>query len=438
MLSALLKMVKEARVAGLIFASAFVLGVSQSNVYPYLSSMVMDLGMTNSRNSTGYYAGLIGSFMSLGKMISSPLWGYFADTYGRRPSTLLGLAAIVITSILFGFSQSYLWALLVRLSLGIFCPLGIIMRSSAGELSDLNQASAMLLIGLGYNLGTVGGHFLGGFLAKPSYFDLDILHTYPYLLPNLCVSAMAFGLLIVCYFHYEETLHESTVSTESLSLNAYIKLLKDPEVRRMFILQCLNNFCQTSMNELYPLWCWAERSHGGLQFNPIQIGATLSASVIVMVMIQQWLYLFMINSKGTLWVCTLGTLMKVPVLMLIPQIIEFESWTWFGLLLGILAWYLFNSQVVTSHNILSNNSVKAADRAKMNGLSQTMSSACKAMAPACIGSMFAWSLEVSVYPVDYHLSFYFLAMLTVVQFLITLNISPSLDSGKSKLKEALL
>lgn len=431
-------MVKEARVAGLIFASAFVLGVSQSNVYPYLSSMVMDLGMTDSRNTTGYYAGLIGSFMSLGKMISSPLWGHFADTYGRRPSTLIGLGAIVVTSILFGFSRSYAWALIVRLSLGMFCPLGIVMRSSAGELSDLSQASTMLLLGLGYNLGTVGGHFLGGFLAKPTYFDLEILHSYPYILPNLACSFLALTLLIVCYFYYEETLQESSVSTESLSISAYVKLLRDPDVRRMFVLQCINNFAQTSMNELYPLWCWAERSHGGLQFNPLQIGATLSVSVIVMVIIQQWLYIFMINIKGCLWVCKFATLLKIPVLVLIPQITNFESWTWLGLLLGILGWYLFNSQVVTSHNILSNNSVKSSDRAKMNGLSQTMSSACKAMAPACIGSMFAWSLEVSQYPVDYHLSFYFLATLTVLQFVLTLKISPMIDSGKSKLKEALI
>jgi hypothetical protein len=294
------------------------------------------------------------------------------------------------------------------------------------------------LIGLGYNLGTVGGHFLGGILSKPSYLDLAVLHSYPYLLPNLACSGLSLTLLVVCYFYYEETLLEPPENTDSFTLKSYLRLLRDPEVRRMFILQCINNFAQTSMNELYPLWCWANRSHGGLEFNPLQIGATLSASVVVAVVIQQWLYLFMFNFKGCIWICKYATLLKVPVLLLIPQITYFESWTWLGLILGILGWYLFNSQVVTSHNILSNNSVKGPDRAKMNGLSQTMSSACKAAAPAVIGSMFAWSLEVSVYPVDYHLSFYFLASLTLLQFFLTLQVSASLDSGKAKLKQSLL
>lgn len=418
----------------LIFAGALVNGFSQTNVYPYLSAMVMTLGMTDDRNATGYFAGLLASMLMLGKMLSSPFWGVQTDRVGRRSIIILSLVAVAVCSTLFGIATNFYWALFIRFVLGLLSPIAIVLKSSAGELPSSGQTQGMLMLGMGYNTGCVLGAALGGILAQPPF-----LHAYPFLLPNLLCTILAVGTLIGTLWGYEETLKEPIKSEDDFPFAAYLTLLKNRRLTMAFAVSCLNNFIQTSMNELYPLWCWADESHGGLNLNPMQIGATLSFAVVIMLLIQQWLFTKLADMKGISWVCRFSTCCNVPVLFLMPTVVVLGPWNSLGLLASLLAWNLFNAQTLTSINILCNNAVSMSERGKMNGLMQTLNAGCKAFAPTIVGSIFAFSLSVEVFPIDFHLAFYFLGAMKMLQFCLSTYIDKSYEVSKDhKLARTLL
>lgn len=414
------------RMEYLIFAGALVNGFSQSNIYPYLSPMVMQLGMTNDRNATGYYAGLLASMLMLGKMLSSPFWGYQADKVGRRCILILSLVAIAVCSVAFGLATNFYWAIAIRFTLGLLSPIAIVLKSTAGELTSSGQTQGMLMLGMGYNTGSVLGSALGGILAMPSF-----LETYPFLLPNLLCALLSTGTLIGVLWGFEETLSKPAKSEgEVYPFSVYLTLLKNRRLAFAFSVSGINNFIQTAMNELYPLWCWADKSHGGLDLNPMEIGATLSIAVVIMLVIQQWLFTKLADIKGVAWLCKFSTCCNIPVLLLMPLVVMLGPWVSLGLLVSLLCWNLFNSQTLTSINILCNNAVTMSERGKMNGLMQMLNSGCKSFAPTIVGSIFAYSLSVEVFPIDFHLAFYFLCIMKTLQFTLSLHLDRSYEVNK--------
>jgi MFS family permease len=109
---------KLAMISSVCFASA----ISFSGLFPYAGFMVADL-MHISPNESGYYAGYLSAAMMLGRVFSSVPWGMYADKHGRKPTLLIGLLTIVITSITFGLSQNMALALCSRFLLGLFNPI---------------------------------------------------------------------------------------------------------------------------------------------------------------------------------------------------------------------------------------------------------------------------------------------------------------------------
>jgi MFS family permease len=66
-------------------------------------------------------------------------WGYLSDRIGRRPVILYGLMGTTITSILFGLSQSFAWAMTVRIMAGLVNGNIGVMKSMLGEITDVTN-----------------------------------------------------------------------------------------------------------------------------------------------------------------------------------------------------------------------------------------------------------------------------------------------------------
>lgn len=61
--------------------------LSVTAVFPYLGQMTADLmGLDYERdaNLVGYYAGMIASFYFVAQFLTSPIWGYISDRWGRK------------------------------------------------------------------------------------------------------------------------------------------------------------------------------------------------------------------------------------------------------------------------------------------------------------------------------------------------------------------
>ena len=92
-------------------------------MYHLIISYSATVQMAVSRDEAGFYAGYLASSMMLGRVFSSVPWGIVADSYGRKPVILIGLATIAITSILFGLSLNFYMAIACRFILGLFNPI---------------------------------------------------------------------------------------------------------------------------------------------------------------------------------------------------------------------------------------------------------------------------------------------------------------------------
>lgn len=67
----------------------------------------------------GYRVGLLGASFNLGNFAGSILWGYIADIKGRRFALISGIIGTLVSTLLFGFSVNYIWAIGARFLWGV-------------------------------------------------------------------------------------------------------------------------------------------------------------------------------------------------------------------------------------------------------------------------------------------------------------------------------
>ena len=106
------------RVMSIISLAALSHSISITSLYPFIAFMVVDLGLVDSINEAGAYAGYIAGVYMTGRFCSSVLWGIIADTWGRKPVMVIGVASIGATSVMFGLAKSFAVAILSRFLMG--------------------------------------------------------------------------------------------------------------------------------------------------------------------------------------------------------------------------------------------------------------------------------------------------------------------------------
>lgn len=93
--------------------------------------MVKDLGIAE--QDASFYSGLLVSAYAVAEACTALGWGAISDVYGRKPVALIGLAGVALSSLLFGFAQSYWVALVARLIGGALNGNVAIMQTMVAE-----------------------------------------------------------------------------------------------------------------------------------------------------------------------------------------------------------------------------------------------------------------------------------------------------------------
>jgi MFS family permease len=173
--------------------------------------MVESLGIA--RHDAAFYSGLLVSAYAVAEAITALGWGAISDVYGRKPVALIGLAGVALSSLLFGFAQSYWVALLARLIGGALNGNVAIMQTMVAEVvtNPAHEPKAYATQPFVWTLGGIIGSAMGGFLADPARyypntFSRDgIFGRYPYLLPNLFAAISIVLAIIQGILFLEET-----------------------------------------------------------------------------------------------------------------------------------------------------------------------------------------------------------------------------------------
>jgi len=413
------------------------------SMYPYASNMVMDFGLTEDRSATGYYAGFLCGGIMLGRAIGAPFWGYAADRYGRKPTLLISLVSIVVGSLAFGLAPSFAVAAASLFLAGLFCTLAVVCKTSVSEVTPpALQAKAMSCYTLGWYYGQIAGYSVGGLLVHPEKTGIvsgGIFARFPYLLPNFICSVIGFVALIGVIFFFKETLppfKPADSSTVSLSTPSRpFAVFRSANICSMVCMYAIHVFCNTGFVETYPLWCWSSKDKGGLNFDPQEIGGTLTISYIAMICVQSVLYSRMVKWLGLIGVIKASSIAIIPVLLGLPFIGLLRDTQWMlkaALVLGCLLYYLLGFNIFTSVFVLTNNSVLQQDRAKVNGYQMAVGYIVKGFTPLLIGNLFAFTSQKGrVFPFDYHFVFVLLAVGMGVEAVLAQSLPKSLEMPKS-------
>ncbi len=82
----------------ILMITAFIDMVGMLMVLPLLPFYAKELGQG------GTVVGLLVSSFAVAQLITSPLWGRFSDSHGRRPALIVGLSAAAIAYVIFAFA----------------------------------------------------------------------------------------------------------------------------------------------------------------------------------------------------------------------------------------------------------------------------------------------------------------------------------------------
>ncbi|KJW12372.1 MFS transporter [Levilactobacillus spicheri] len=149
-----------------LWLGTFIAGMGFSEIMPFLSLYVDDLG-TFSQGELTMYSGVTYAVTFLVIALVSPIWGRLADRKGRKLMLLRSSAGMAVVIGLMGFVTN-IWQLIgLRFLQGLFA--GYIPNASAlvaAETPRDKSGNAIGILTTGYVSGNLIGPVLGGILAQ--------------------------------------------------------------------------------------------------------------------------------------------------------------------------------------------------------------------------------------------------------------------------------
>lgn len=108
---------------------------SITQLFPYINSLCEHLLPGTSKSDIGKYSGPIESLFAVGSFLAMYQWGRLSDGIGRKPSLIIGMLGIAVTSFAFGLSKNYWVAVAARLLGGMLCGNSSVIRAALGEIT---------------------------------------------------------------------------------------------------------------------------------------------------------------------------------------------------------------------------------------------------------------------------------------------------------------
>ena len=84
------------------------------------------------------------------------------DRIGRKPVLIMGLAGAALTTLLFGFSKTFAWALAMRALAGGLSGNVPVLQSVVGDITDkTNEVKAFAIFSGSWNIAQISGPYIG-------------------------------------------------------------------------------------------------------------------------------------------------------------------------------------------------------------------------------------------------------------------------------------
>nr|CAB3481966.1 unnamed protein product [Digitaria exilis] len=363
---------------------------------------IRDLHVAKDEKDIGFYAGFVGASFMAGRALTSVIWGMVADKHGRKQVIVITLIAIVMFNTLFGLSSKYWMAIFTRALLGLLSGmLGPIKAYATEACRKEYNHLALAIISSSRGIGLVVGPAIGGYLSQPAdkypgiFSKKSIFGRFPYFLPSLSVSILAFIALISCFWTTEtlhkhtgdvadnsiETVEDSLASTDAQETrhvggSGFLQLFKNWPLMSAIILYSIFSLEDVAYSEVFSLWAVSDRRYGGLGFSTTDVGNVLAISGILESLphVISDFYLSISCKISTHHISSHNSILSGFPLHLVVNCASFLK-------------NAFAVSSITVFNILINDAVTQDVRGQANGIAVTIMSIVKAIAPAVAGIM---------------------------------------------------
>lgn len=202
--------------------------------------------------SAGYFSGVLVGLFMLGQVLSSKVWGWVSDMYGRKVPLNTGLCAGAIASFFFGISPNIYICCLMRFLHGVFNGNVLIAKIIVSDVTDATNAPmGFSTIGLLWCVGAVVGPAIGGLLYDPlENPQLQWLHVhsgsflarYPAFLPCTFLSLYTMCTFVLCMVVLPETNKNRTKSLRRVPIIGWMINWVRP--KRVTIVDDIENFTE--------------------------------------------------------------------------------------------------------------------------------------------------------------------------------------------------
>ncbi|BFU24680.1 transporter, major facilitator family protein [Entamoeba histolytica HM-1:IMSS-B] len=431
---------------------------TNNSIAAYAGFMVTDFGIVDNPSQAGYYSGILNACYFFSQFLSSFFLGVLSDNIGRRPILLIGSLGSLISTLLFGFSFNYWWAVISRSINGLVNGNIGVIKTFMGEFSTKeNRAQVFGLIGLTNGLGMIIGASVGGYLARPAkqypsiFGGMKFFEIFPFILPNLVCSLITMVGVILGYFYLEETKPRERTNDQWYIqiLNIFkkvigrtIKIVKMLFSKEFVGILCCFSYSIISVGAamlltVIPLLMMASIEVGGFGWETSQIGTFNMISAVGIICTQLFIYRPTVKLFGPLWTNRIGSLGNL-ILYNIPPCIYYlypygnvALWIGlgaFGIMVNITTQFCFASVMA-----MIANSVKNDLLGTLNGLSQSLVALFRLFAPLISSPLIAWSFTQK-FPFNAHFTFFVLAVIPFINFLLLLLIPKSINYPKQEVQ----
>ncbi|KZW03409.1 MFS general substrate transporter [Exidia glandulosa HHB12029] len=391
-------------------------------IYPFIARLILELGLTTDPARTGYFAGFIESLFFATEALCVFRWGRLSDRIGRKKVLIGGLGALAISMLGFGLSKRFWMVVTSRALAGALNGNIGVIKSAMAELTDeSNMATAFAFMPIVWSLGSSIGPFIGGSLAHPYerfpgtiFSRWTFFREFPYFLP--CATAAAFSAIIALatalwFSEKSSAPSESTPLLGTQSGPQPLAPIEPPTLRSLmtprlmatvatYVLLALNDIAYLA---LLPLFMSTPTTAGGLNLEPNVIGLWMGAAGALGGLVQVLLFprlhraygekrLFLLSSCAfpCIWPTWFATWNFAAQSDSDWRQTDNARTVWALLVLGFVLYTLGQFTFACIFIFISN----AAPRSSLgaaNGVSQTCASIIRAVGPATMTSLWAWS-----------------------------------------------
>ncbi|KAF7317541.1 MFS domain-containing protein [Mycena kentingensis (nom. inval.)] len=402
-------------------------------IYPFVVQFLRDTGVAGGDEARiGFYAGILESTFFLAESLTVFQFGRLSDAYGRRPVLLFAPLGLAVAMFGFGLSTSYPAMLFWRFAQGVWNGNTGVARTAMGEISDsTNRADVFSFMPLMWSSGATLGPAIGGLLANPAskwpdtvLGHIELLRAHPYFLPCAVSGTIAFLAYVLAVVGLKETLptavaraSKDQMPTETSPLlpaaddapatveadkRLPIRTLLTRPVKIALLNHAFLTFGSMSYEALLPIVYATPIELGGLGLSPHQIGLLMGTVGLVNAVIQATLGGRSIRYFGARNLFTVG-LCAIALAMLFYGVtnalarragrVDILTAAAIAVQMSCSVFLYFAFCVGNGAFCVRASAPNAANLGAVSGLSATIATGLRAVAPTVASTLFSFSVK---------------------------------------------